>query len=87
MTVKELIEALTQLPGPSLDAKVRRKVWDIMLKRAEIKVQYEDRSIANVYDLELNGRQIRNTVRLAKVLYGNEFTSQQLETACAFVCK
>jgi hypothetical protein len=53
------------LPYPELDRSARKKVWDAMLKAADITVSGD---MGPVYDFEIDGRQIRNQVRLLKMI-------------------
>ncbi len=69
---------------PNLDEVSRKKIWKIMLDRAGIKVKGWPDGIPNV---ELNGRQIRNMVRLVKVIHGETVTADQLLEVCQFACK
>jgi ATPase family protein associated with various cellular activities (AAA) len=69
---------------PDLDREARLKIWKIMLEKSKIVVIG---GIDGIPDNDLNGRQIRNMVRLVKVLHGDEVTAEQINNACGFVCK
>lgn len=69
---------------PDLDRESRRQIWDIMLKMAGIEVSD---GLDGIPDNELNGRQIRNMVRLIRVIHGTQVTSEQIRSACEFACK
>jgi AAA+ superfamily predicted ATPase len=73
-----------QLDYKALDRDVRREVWESMTDYAGIKVVG---GLDGVPDMDLNGRQIRNMVRLTKVLHGGETTNAQIKEVCGFACK
>jgi len=55
-----------KLTYPDLEKEARLKIWTMMLKQAEVPV---NESLGPVADMPMNGRQIRNMVRLIKVLH------------------
>ena len=89
------------LKYPPLDADSRLKIWFTMLSAAGVKlVDFYGNAILNPADVwklcghndsasfhttELNGRQIRNMVRLIKVIYNNQVTPEQIKDVCKFV--
>jgi hypothetical protein len=70
-----------RLDYPELGVKARTKVWAIMLEAAKIKL---NGPIEKVTSIQLNGRQIRNLVRLAKLSYGGEMTPKQIRSLVSF---
>jgi hypothetical protein len=73
------------LAYPQLNREARLRIWETMLRLAGLKVSDE---IDGVPDLDLNGRQIRNLVRLLRVLHPDgSVTSDQIKQVCAFACK
>ena len=58
------------LEYPDLDLDTRLKIWNTMLEMAGMEHLTGD--ITELAQLELNGRQVRNIVRLAKVIYEAE---------------
>lgn len=87
------------LKYPPLDAESRLKIWMTMFDSAGVKLVDEsgqeinwetlpacDQSLS-FKDVELNGRQIRNMVRLIKVIYNSQVTPRQVTEVCKFVAK
>lgn len=72
-----------RLDYPNLTRETRREVWTIMFKQAGMNINDLD----GVPDIDLNGRQIRNMVRLLRALYGNFVTAEQVRSAIQFACK
>lgn len=67
------------LPYPALSAEARAKVWAILLEQAGISSSGNNEATGiALADLDLNGRQIRNVVRLGKAIYGNNVAAAQL---------
>lgn len=65
------------LQYPDLEPQARRKVWMTMLEIAGLSVESVDAT--RLATLSLNGRQIRNVVRLAKVVYSEaELTTDSI---------
>ena len=54
---------------PELSAETRRKIWRSMLEAAGLNVTEDNVTWSDVSDRPLNGRQIRNQVRLLKLMY------------------
>jgi hypothetical protein len=54
---------------PELSAETRRKIWKSMLEAAGLNVTEDNVTWSDVSDRPLNGRQIRNQVRLLKLMY------------------
>lgn len=69
---------------PKLDRATRQEIWQVMLHHAGIKI---DGDLNGLPDIELNGRQIRNMVRLTKVIHGNEVTIDQLKEVSEYACR
>jgi len=65
-----------QVKYPDLDLNARLEIWKSKFADASF-------SITDGYDelvkLELNGRQIRNMVRLAKIIFGNKASQNQMK--------
>ena len=59
------------LDYPALSAKTRRSIWSNMLASAGMSVKVDKTSWAQIAKANLNGRQIRNQVRLLKLMYPN----------------
>lgn len=59
---------------PDFDESVRRLVWHSKLKDAGMQIDATDQLIQE----KLNGRQIRNMVRLAKIVLGTEIKEEEL---------
>jgi len=55
------------IPYKQLDFEARRKVWINLLKAAKLELESEH-SLDKIATLELNGRQIKNTIRMAQSL-------------------
>ncbi len=72
------------LEYPDLDRARRLRIWNTMLAKAGITLNGD---IDGVPDVELNGRQIRNMVRLVRVLHGTTVTPMQLTSICRFTAK
>lgn len=72
------------LTYPPLDAERRRKIWTSMLKKAGVKLEGD---LNGIPDQDLNGRQIRNLVRLIKVVHGEIVTPLQIKEICEFSCQ
>jgi SpoVK/Ycf46/Vps4 family AAA+-type ATPase len=60
---------------PDLDENTRYKIWKEKLNRAAINFKGD---LTKVSQIELNGREIRNMIRLAKILHPSEITDNQL---------
>lgn len=73
-----------QLDYLDLDRDKRQQIWEIMLKEAGITLTD---GLDGIPDVELNGRQIRNMVRLLKVLYGKAATAAQVLQVTRFAAK
>jgi SpoVK/Ycf46/Vps4 family AAA+-type ATPase len=73
------------LAYPSLGREARLRVWETMLRMAGLTVSD---GIDGIPDLDLNGRQIRNLVRLVRVLYPDGMVSSgQVKQVCEFACR
>ncbi len=58
----------------SHDEKNRRELWQSKLEDAEIKID----ALKILPKIELNGRQIKNAIRVAKVVFGNQVKENEL---------
>ena len=72
------------LQYPELDLKARQSVWNIMLIEAGLPV---GKHVNKLAQHELNGRQIRNLVRLMRAVHGVTVTPTQMEAIIAFACR
>lgn len=67
---------------PDLSQEVRHKIWSIMLNRAGVHYTGDLKVVA---EREMNGRQIRNMVRLLKVMHPEgEVTTENILSVCEF---
>jgi hypothetical protein len=75
-----------KLDYPELTPEARETVWDNMLAAAGLRV---DGNLGDVCQHEVDGRQIRNQVRLLKVIHKNAdtITTEQIEKSLRFVAK
>lgn len=64
-----------------LDRDARERVWNILLDSAAVTVTD---GLDGVPDAVLNGRQIRNLVRLVHVLHGDRVTNEQVKRVIEF---
>jgi hypothetical protein len=72
-----------KLDYPELDRHARSKVWSAMLAAAGFTVSGD---MGPVYDCPIDGRQIRNQVRLLKIVHeGQEITAQDVMDALQYV--
>lgn len=72
-----------KLDYPELDEGARRKVWDSMLKAAGFRISGD---MSRVYAKRIDGRQIRNQVRLLKVMHREEeIPASAVEESLEFV--
>jgi len=60
---------------PQLDTSVREKIWNEKLTSAGIKI---NGNIDKLAKIDLNGREIRNTVRLVKIVLGSKTTQEKI---------
>lgn len=79
---------------PELTEEGRREIWHVMLRHAAIIIVESDPTkplerpfIHELAKVPLNGRQIRNMVRLIKVLYGDHIPLNKAINACQFACR
>lgn len=72
-----------KLDYPKLDRDARHQVWKIMLHHAGIHLDTLD----GIPDVELNGRQIRNMVRLIRAIYGKDVKHADVLATIEFACK
>lgn len=80
-----LSRVMLRLNYPNLDASTRSLIWKTMFEVAELELV--DGSFDELGKLELNGRQIRNLTRLAKILNPmRKLTSQGLREVLRFGC-
>ncbi|KAJ8128324.1 hypothetical protein O1611_g5312 [Lasiodiplodia mahajangana] len=57
---------------PDLDAEARRSIWERLITRSEPHSTLDDESYSKLSELPLNGRQIRNTVKISLLLASKE---------------
>lgn len=62
-----LSRVMLRLAYPDLNLNSRREIWRNMLRAAAMQV--DDETIAAISEWKLNGRQIRNLTRLARILF------------------
>lgn len=74
-----------QLDYPELDAKARYAIWRIMFTEAHMSVPKQP-TLDKLAQHVLNGRQIRNLVRLMRAMHGTTITYAQMESIIAFAC-
>jgi len=73
------------LAYPDLTPEIRIKIWKLMLDSAGIQF---NGNITLVGELDLNGRQIRNLVRLIRVMYpGRTVTAEEVVEVSQYACK
>jgi hypothetical protein len=81
-----LSRVMLKLDYPDLDATARAAVWRTMLTAAGLELT--DGTLEELAQTEINGRQIRNLVRLTKILYpAGRVALPQLREVLAFGCK
>jgi hypothetical protein len=73
-----------RLDYPKLDRSAREKIWATMFGMAEMTVLD---GLDGIPDTELNGRQIRNMVRLIRAIHGKSITSEQVKETVKFACR
>ncbi|KAI0450110.1 hypothetical protein F5B21DRAFT_492349, partial [Xylaria acuta] len=59
---------------PDLDAVAKRGIWERLISRSEPNSILDDQSYSRLSELPLNGRQIRNTVKISLLLANKEKT-------------
>ena len=62
-----LSRVMLRLAYPDLNLNSRREIWRNMLRAAAMQV--DDETVAAISEWKLNGRQIRNLTRLARILF------------------
>lgn len=73
---------------PDLTPDTRHTIWKNMLKSADLKALVVPETWIDIIKAPLNGRQIRNQVRLLKLMYpGGEITSQNILDSLEFAAK
>lgn len=78
-----LSRVMLRLEYPDLDATARAGVWRTMLTAAGLTLVGGD--FERLARTKINGRQVRNYVRLAKILYPDgQVTGEQMETLFAY---
>lgn len=60
---------------PSLDEKAQKQIWESKLKDAELTID----SLNLLPKMELNGRKIKNAIRLSKIVYGNHLEEKKVK--------
>lgn len=72
---------------PELSPETRKIIWDNMLKSASLEVT-EDSSWKDIAEASLNGRQIRNQVRLLKLMYpDNKLKTSEIMASLDFAAR
>lgn len=72
-----------KLDYPELDADARKRVWEEMIRSADLHVSGD---LAPVFAKKIDGRQIRNQVRLLKVMHnGNEIGVEDVLESLQYV--
>lgn len=67
----------------ALDSDTRAKIWSTMLEHAKIGV--DDEEIVKIAKHELNGRQIRNAVRLTLALHGEKACIDDIKSSIELI--
>ena len=57
---------------PDLDATAREKVWRRCTIDSNAETSLSDQALKNLAQLPMNGRQIRNVVKISRILAGKE---------------
>lgn len=68
---------------PELSSETRRTIWNNMINAAGLTVEDDD-SWHQIIETKLNGRQIRNQVRLLKLMYKDKISTQNIVDGLAF---
>ena len=69
---------------PDLSDETRKTIWQSMLKSANIEVTGSEDAWSKIASVTLNGRQIRNQVRLLKLMYPQTATTADIEESLEF---
>jgi SpoVK/Ycf46/Vps4 family AAA+-type ATPase len=79
------------LPYPELSMESRRKVWTNFLNSLKVDTQaVDEKALDTLAALDLNGRQIKNVVKMAGLLAiaeGGKLTSGHIDTVAGIVMK
>ena len=76
---------MLRLDYPDLDAAARAVVWRTMLEAAGLELA--EGSVEQLAQTNVNGRQIRNLTRLAKILHpGGRVTLEQMRAVLGYGC-
>ncbi len=76
-----------KLKYPALEEAVRSTIWETILNKANVKLGATSNGVTNYQQVakhDLNGRQIRNLIRLLRVMYGNNITVDQVDELCQY---
>jgi hypothetical protein len=57
---------------PDLDAAAKRSIWERLISRSQPHSTVDEKSYSKLSELPLNGRQIRNTVKISLLLASKE---------------
>lgn len=60
---------------PSLDEQSRLMIWQELLKNASLKIN----QLEILPKIQLNGRQIKNAIRLSKIIYGKDLKEEKVK--------
>jgi len=72
-----------KLDYPDLDDTARDKIWQVMFKLVGQTIE----TTGSLPELVINGRQIRNLMRLGVSMYGKQVTAEQVESLSEFTAK
>lgn len=80
-----LSRVMLKLDYPDLDKNARTVIWKTMLESAELTLV--EGSVEELAEAEINGRQIRNLTRLAKILHpSGNVTLEQMRAVLRYGC-
>ncbi len=80
-----LSRVMLKLEYPDLDKNARTVIWKTMFASAELEIS--DGTIEQLAETKLNGRQIRNLTRLARILYpSGKVTLEQMQAVLTYGC-
>jgi SpoVK/Ycf46/Vps4 family AAA+-type ATPase len=72
-----------KLDYPDLDDTARDRIWHVMFKLVGQAIE----TTGTLPKLKINGRQIRNLMRLGVSMYGKQVTAEQIESLSEFTAK
>ncbi len=78
-----LSRVMLRLEYPDLDQQARKKIWEKMFEAAELTLQGRD--YGKLAEIEMDGRRIRNLVRLTRIVYPERVvTTDQIQALTRF---